>query len=516
MKISMSMIADYLLQRGYRTECHILRDTMTISGVRFFTDQLPLPSLDYVYLGQARAYFQDPRYEKSLLLSNGENQILCDGADYEDLLNDVLSSFDHYNHLEQELFLAGSRHEPLEKIMEIAGEVMEDPFLIFDLEGGLAAAVNEEKLDDPELIENLRRNQTLGDNILGRTFVDNQGRVSHDLTDRPQYLHTKGRDYNGALAMYLQEGKERVGFVLLFPMDVKYVPARMCILPMFTAACVQAAQFVDKTSVRQGSHSIFLKLLQGETLLPAVLRKFEERRHFSANLVLLVFQNMAIRNYTLRYMLMQEIEQLPGKPASSVARKAGAAGSEKAEAGTLSDSAAWKAAIACEFEDRVVVLTDEHHQKDIIARIRKRISGENLAIGISMPFQPPEQIRNAYEQAVFALSYSQESGVRSCRDLALPYLLQSLQEKEMARKLVHPAFGLLEEYDQHSRTDLERTLREYLAAGCSQADTAARMHIHLNTLKYRLQRICEITGADLKNQEEVFYLQLSGRILPQM
>ena len=86
----------------------------------------------------------------------------------------------------------------------------------------------------------------------------------------------------------------------------------------------------------------------------------------------------------------------------------------------------------------------------------------------------------------------------------------------MARKLVHPAFGLLEEYDQHSHTDLGRTLREYLAAGCSQADTAARMHIHLNTLKYRLQRICEITGADFKDQEEVFYLQLSSRILPNM
>ena len=57
---------------------------------------------------------------------------------------------------------------------------------------------------------------------------------------------------------------------------------------------------------------------------------------------------------------------------------------------------------------------------------------------------------------------------------------------------------------------------EYLAAGCSQADTAARMHIHLNTLKYRLQRICEITGADFKDQEEVFYLQLSSRILPNM
>ena len=528
MKISMSMIADYLLQRGYRTESHILKDTMTISGVRFFTDQLPSPSLDYVYLGQARAYFQDPRYEKSLLLSNGKNQILCDGADYEELLNDVLSSFDYYNHLEQELFLAGSRHEPLEKIMEIAGEVMEDPFLIFDLEGGLAAAVNAERLEDPELIENLRRNQTLGDNILGRTFVDSQGRVSHDLTDRPQYLHTKGRTDNGALAMYLQEGKERVGFVLLFPLEVKNVPARMCILPLFTAACVQAAQFADKTSVRQGSHSIFLKLLQGETLLPAVLRKFEERQHFSANLVLLVFQNMAIRNYTLRYMLMQEIEQLPGKPVMSVSQKVGseaagygAAGSEAAGygavgSGMLSENAARKAAIACEFEDRVVVLTDEHHQKDITARIRKSISGENLAIGISMPFQPPEQIRNAYEQAVFALNYSQESGVRSCRDLALPYLLQSLQEQEMTRKLVHPAFGLLEEYDQHSHTDLERTLREYLAAGCSQADTAARMHIHLNTLKYRLQRICEITGANFKDQEEVFYLQLSSRILPNM
>lgn len=65
--------------------------------------------MEYIYLGETQGYYQDPRYGPALLLANGENQMICRGADYEELLNDVLSAFDFYVEFEQKLFLAAAR-----------------------------------------------------------------------------------------------------------------------------------------------------------------------------------------------------------------------------------------------------------------------------------------------------------------------------------------------------------------------------------------------------------------------
>ena len=99
MYLSMSMIAKYL--EKYTPEIHITDDAQTIRGVRFFTEQPLDYSLDYVYLGKASGYFQDPRYKDALLLAYKENQILCHGTEYETLLNAVLSAFEFYSHFEQ-------------------------------------------------------------------------------------------------------------------------------------------------------------------------------------------------------------------------------------------------------------------------------------------------------------------------------------------------------------------------------------------------------------------------------
>ena len=53
------------------------------------------------------------------------------------------------------------------------------------------------------------------------------------------------------------------------------------------------------------------------------------------------------------------------------------------------------------------------------------------------------------------------------------------------------------------------TLAAYVASGCNQTECARTLHVHINTLKYRLKRICEITGLDFKDQDDLFYLRLS-------
>jgi DNA-binding PucR family transcriptional regulator len=50
--------------------------------------------------------------------------------------------------------------------------------------------------------------------------------------------------------------------------------------------------------------------------------------------------------------------------------------------------------------------------------------------------------------------------------------------------------------DQRHRADLVRTLVSYVECRGNYDATAASLHIHRNTLKYRLRRIIEVSGRD--------------------
>ncbi len=59
--------------------------------------------------------------------------------------------------------------------------------------------------------------------------------------------------------------------------------------------------------------------------------------------------------------------------------------------------------------------------------------------------------------------------------------------------------GPLLEHDRVHRTELVRTLAAYLECSGSWSKCAARMHLHVNTLRYRMERIAALTGRDLRD-----------------
>jgi purine catabolism regulator len=72
--------------------------------------------------------------------------------------------------------------------------------------------------------------------------------------------------------------------------------------------------------------------------------------------------------------------------------------------------------------------------------------------------------------------------------------------------------GPLLEYDQRRNSDMVETLQAYFDSGCNVVDAADRLHVHRNSLAYRLRRVSEITGRDLHHQEHLFLLQLALKI----
>jgi purine catabolism regulator len=72
------------------------------------------------------------------------------------------------------------------------------------------------------------------------------------------------------------------------------------------------------------------------------------------------------------------------------------------------------------------------------------------------------------------------------------------------RELVRP----LVEYDRERRSDLVRTLQAYFAASANASEAADQMFLHRNSMLYRLARIQDLTGLDLKDPGATLALQL--------
>ncbi len=76
---------------------------------------------------------------------------------------------------------------------------------------------------------------------------------------------------------------------------------------------------------------------------------------------------------------------------------------------------------------------------------------------------------------------------------------------------LEPFAGLLRplmEYDRERSSDLIRTLRVYFACGANASLAADRLFLHRNSMIYRLERIRELTGLDLRDNRVALALQL--------
>jgi DNA-binding PucR family transcriptional regulator len=67
------------------------------------------------------------------------------------------------------------------------------------------------------------------------------------------------------------------------------------------------------------------------------------------------------------------------------------------------------------------------------------------------------------------------------------------------------------DYDSRKGSELVHTLSRYLECGGNYDHTALALSVHRSTLKYRLQRIRDISGHDLTDPDTTFNLQLATR-----
>lgn len=128
-----------------------------------------------------------------------------------------------------------------------------------------------------------------------------------------------------------------------------------------------------------------------------------------------------------------------------------------------------------------------------------------MGVGLSVA---PTQIHQSYHQAERALhTTSKNQQIVFDEDLALEMILDDIKQQtkeDFVRRTIQP---LLEEQD------LLLTLKMLIENHFSLKNTANSLHIHINTLHYRLKKITELTGLNPRNLDDLFVLYLSLRFL---
>jgi PucR family transcriptional regulator, purine catabolism regulatory protein len=97
----------------------------------------------------------------------------------------------------------------------------------------------------------------------------------------------------------------------------------------------------------------------------------------------------------------------------------------------------------------------------------------------------------------------------SFSDLGVYRLLLELRESSELQSFYHETLGALIEHDRSNSGELLHTLDGYFAALGNLHQAADLLHIHRNTLIYRLRRIGEISGLNLKRAEDALALQIA-------
>lgn len=137
-----------------------------------------------------------------------------------------------------------------------------------------------------------------------------------------------------------------------------------------------------------------------------------------------------------------------------------------------------------------------------------------VAVGLGRVRGAPADVSLAVREAEQALSLGRRlfgaGAVVPFRNLGLYRLLAGLERSAELRDYHAEMLAELKRRDRGGV--LQQTLRAYLSCNGSPTDAAERLHLHRNTVLYRLGRIEEIAGLDLRDPEVRLSLHLALKI----
>lgn len=153
--------------------------------------------------------------------------------------------------------------------------------------------------------------------------------------------------------------------------------------------------------------------------------------------------------------------------------------------------------------------------KLIQGKFQKEFAKTSVAIGIGKYYKSITDLGKSFQEAKTALELSRflerDQHITCFEDLGIIRLLANISYQQLEDYYKEYLTALID-YDLKNKTNFEETLQIYFQKNGDINDTAEKLFLHPNTLRYRLKKIEEITNSDLQKLEDQINLSIACKI----
>lgn len=180
------------------------------------------------------------------------------------------------------------------------------------------------------------------------------------------------------------------------------------------------------------------------------------------------------------------------------------------------------------FEDRNYLYTDKKKEMFLFIKIPSEDYLDNIivnlynyiktfkdsiitSLGVANSYKSIKNIEQLFNESYLAALFSNQE-VIYFNSLDTIKLLYPLKEDKEIQEYYKRTIKKLERYDEEHGSYLIETLEAYFRYNLKKTTVAEKLYIHVETLRYRLSRIEEITGYSLDDSEGLFALQMGIKL----
>ena len=144
----------------------------------------------------------------------------------------------------------------------------------------------------------------------------------------------------------------------------------------------------------------------------------------------------------------------------------------------------------------------ERAAESVRRELQASLAGHSFTVGRSRPCSEPADLHRAASEALLAANVAEgdpDRPVLAFDETGAYRLLLSAMSEDPAelQRFYAETVEPLVAYDEQYETDLVTTVEAFLDADGNVAGTAQRLFTHRHTIRYRLERVRELSGLDV-------------------
>ena len=387
----------------------------------------------------------------------------------------------------------------MDELADVIGDLLQNPITVEDADHKLIAYSSHGDSTDQARWSTIM-GRRVPEKVLTRLWKDG---VFQELLTQDDPVHIPAKDEVGLgkrVAIAIRRGNDVLGYIWAQEVNRPITRDDDEILRQAAKAAVsRLIQRQGKRKAEEQRRKEFLwELLLGNHHSEAIIRQKAEslQMHLPPSYLICIIEAAGLRLDQYLYPLLMRDKLFWVVDGSQIILLIGLTESKKEKS-------------------NVLIRKVEQFLSDSLGKLETHVSVGQVIAGYGRSYKTYTEIVKSYQEALHAVKIKklfprEIAGIHGYHELGIYRYLLKCKQWDEEQGYENERLEVLKQYDRDNQTAMQETLETFLDAAGKVNVTAQRLHIHINTLSYRLRRIEEIMQVDLENmnQRTSLYLEL--------